>query len=231
MLQEQAPQVYDGTGDALMQQAMSEPSRRIVLIPDSLPTKVPDPTRRIRILWGQHLLEDVLAGRYRTLVCAVNVADNRRGVIAQLAALIPTSQWDERTITATAAQFSAGRRVKVLTYDMDLVEVLAVVRPPQKEFMTLDDLSAAFKVIAEMIQHDTTRLPTASVSFLGARANRLVDARGNEPTFETVLRLMYDAGYSGDVYPSPALWQIAPTGVFSRYPFSTALDQMREGGF
>ena len=42
----------------------------------------PDTTPRIRIMWGQHLLEDLLAGRYRSLVLAVNAEDNSSGIIA-----------------------------------------------------------------------------------------------------------------------------------------------------
>jgi hypothetical protein len=81
-----------------------------------------------------------------------------------------------------------------------------------------------------MIRHRTTRLPTASVSFLGARANLLVDERGVEPSFETVLRTMHEAGFYGDVYPAPAMWSNPDLGVYPRYPFPAALDQMRDGG-
>jgi len=42
---------------------------------------------------------------------------------------------------------------------------------------------------------------------------------------------MYDAGYTGDVYPSPTMWRAGHTGVYARYPFTGALDQMRGGGF
>jgi hypothetical protein len=42
---------------------------------------------------------------------------------------------------------------------------------------------------------------------------------------------MYAAGYTGDVYPPPALWQVSDVGLFARYPFSPALDTMRGGGF
>ncbi|MGH7179469.1 MAG: hypothetical protein ACREJC_18985, partial [Tepidisphaeraceae bacterium] len=124
------PQIYEGDGDALMMREHEELADRILLMPDALPSKTPDKTRRLRILWGQHLVEDLLSGRYRTLVCAVNAEDNSRGIIAQLATLLPTSQWDERSITSYAKQFaSSGERAKVLKFDMDLVEVLAVLRP------------------------------------------------------------------------------------------------------
>src|ERR1041384_2040109 len=130
------PQMYDGDGDRLMREDRAQSPDRIILMPDALPSKVPDRTPRIRIMWGQHLLEDLLAGRYRSLVCAVNSKDNSRGIIAQLAELLPTSQWDEKSITAAAKQFSAAggdTRVKVLKFDMDIVEVLAVLRPPTRE--------------------------------------------------------------------------------------------------
>src|SRR5687768_17375112 len=149
------PQIYEGDGDALMNKEREEVAGdRITLIPDSLPSKTPDKTQHLRIMWGQHLLEDLLAGRYRSLVCAVNSKDNTRGIIAQLAELLPTSQWDEKSITAAARQFSAAggdTRVKVLKFDMDIVEVLAVLRPPTREHLTIGDLRAAFKIVSEMI--------------------------------------------------------------------------------
>lgn len=229
---QEQPRIYEGDGDALMQKERNELADRLILVPDALPSKTPETTPRLRILWGQHLLEDVLAGRYRTLVCAVNPQDNSRGIISQLASLLPTSQWDEASITEHARQFAAsGERVKVLKYDMDMVEVLAVLRPNASRPLTLEALGSAFKIVSEMIQHKPGRLPSASVSFLGARANGLVDASGQEPSFEAVLRVMYDGGYRGDVYPSPPMWHLAHIGVFARYPFPPSLDQMREGGF
>jgi hypothetical protein len=226
--------MYQGDGDELMQKEHRDLGDRIVLVPDALPSKVPDATPRLRIMWGQHLLEDLLVGRYRSLVCAVNGQDNSHGIIAQLADLLPTSQWDQRSITAHAAQFSlpGDDRVKVLKYDMDMVEVLAILRPTGAAGLTLDHLSTALKVIGQMIQRRPGRLPTASVSFLGAHANMLVDAKtGREPTFEAVLKVMYDAGYGGDVYPNPDLWHLGQVGVFARYPFPQALDRMRQGGY
>ena len=62
------PRIYNGDGDALMQQEHHEIEEGLILVPDALPSKIPDRTRRIRIMWGQHLLEDLLQGRYRTLV-------------------------------------------------------------------------------------------------------------------------------------------------------------------
>lgn len=226
-----AVRIYEGDGDSLMQREQSHLGERLLLIPDALPSKTPDPTRRIRIMWGQHLLEDLLAGRYNSLVCAVNARDNTRGIISQLARLLPTSQWDDASITSYARQFIDGSgRVKVLKYDMDMVEVLAILRPQTRDRLSLPDLSTAFRIVTEMIQHKKTRLPSASVSFLGASANALTED-GGEPSFEAVLKTMYEAGYMGDVYPSPAMWQAGGTGLFARYPFPASLDQMREGGY
>ncbi|HEX4124198.1 MAG TPA: hypothetical protein VHY37_05670, partial [Tepidisphaeraceae bacterium] len=214
-------------------ESQGEEEERILLVPDALPSKVPDTTPRIRIMWGHHLLEDLLLGRYRSVVCAVNGKDNSRGIIAQLVSLVPTSQWTEKLVTAQAAQLAdaSSDRVRVMKFDLDLVEVLAVLRPPGHNQLTLNQLASAFGIIAEMVKHRPNRWPSASVSFLGARANRLVDSKGREPSFEAVLKVMYEAGYYGDVYPSPAMWKLSHVGVFARYPFSGALDRMREGGF
>ena len=82
-----------------------------------------------------------------------------------------------------------------------------------------------------MLECRPDRYPVASVCFLGARANKLVDGHGEEPSFETVLQVMYNAGYRGDVYPSPWMWDTAPTAVFPRYPFPPSFKQVCEGGF
>jgi hypothetical protein len=222
--------MYDEDGDALLERDHAELQDRILLTPDALPSKTPDTRRRIRIMWGQHLLEDVLAGRYRSLVCAVNSEDNSSGIISQLAGLVPTSQWDERSITEYARQFSVGGdRVTVLKYDMDLVEVLAIRRPSRKH-LTVQDLAAAFRIVSEMVSRKPGRVPSASVSFLGARANSLVGPDGKEPSFESVLRAMYEGGYSGDVYPAPAMWHMARIALFPRYPFPESLETLRRGG-
>ena len=110
---------------------------------------------------------------------------------------------------------------------MDTIEVLAVLRPVSQSVLTLADLSAALRIAVQMLQSKPGRLPSASVSFLEARANRLVDETGREPSFEAVLAVMHAAGYCGDVYPSPGLWRAAPTAVFARYPFASSLDQRK----
>ena len=223
------PKIYDGEGDRLIDE--THLADRIVLLPDARPSKVPDPTPRLRIMWGQHLLDDVLAGRYHSLICAVNSENNDHGIICQLAELIPTSQWDKASITENAKQFSAGDHVKVIKYDMDMIEVLAVMRPTNSDHLTLAELGKAFTVVTEMVKRKPQRLPSASVSFLGARSNLVIDESGEEPSFEAVLRMMYQAGYTGDVYPAPGMWDCAPTSVYARYPFPSAVESMREGGF
>ena len=42
---------------------------------------------------------------------------------------------------------------------------------------------------------------------------------------------MYAAGYTGDVYPPPALWHVRDVDLFARYPFTRALEDRRAGGF
>jgi hypothetical protein len=226
------PRVYDGDGDALMEHRADGAPDRVVLIPDALSSRVAERTPRIRVMWGQHLLEDLLAGRYRTLVCAVNATDNSHGIITHLANLLPTSQWSAGAIGSYAAQFSnAAGPIKVLKFDMDAVEVLAILRPQGRPNLTVTDLSSAFRLIAEMIRRNTARSPSASVSFLDARANVLVDANNKTPSFETILRTMYEAGFTGDVYPAPSMWKVAPTAVYARYPLPDSLKTLREGGF
>lgn len=221
--------IYDGQGDELMVE--HRVADRLVMVPDAAPTNEPDQSPRIRIMWGQHMLDDLLAGRYRTLVCAVNGEDNSHGIISQVAELLPTSQWTHRTITEHAARFVPRDEVTVLKYDMDMVEVLALLRPAQHDTLSLNDLSQGFRIVAEMVRRKTQRRPIASVSFLGARANRLIENGDTEPTFETVLRTMHEAGFTGDVYPAPWMWESSPTTVYARYPFPDSLNAMREGGF
>ncbi|MEM9881753.1 MAG: hypothetical protein AAF800_02405 [Planctomycetota bacterium] len=220
--------IYDGSGDTLI--AADQFSEKLSLIPEGKPASASDTRPRLRIMWGQYLLDDVLAGRYRTLVCAVNAEDNGRGVIAQLAELLPTSMWTPESVTDYARRFAGQDRTVVLKYDMDMVEVLALLRPASHASLTLDDLGHGFGVVSQMLRRKTDRRPTASVSFLGARANRLL-AGDAEPSFETVLRTMDEAGFDGDVYPAPWMWDAQPTAVYCRYPFPDSVARMRSGGF
>ena len=93
------------------------------------------------------------------------------------------------------------------------------------------DLARGFKTVTKMLAGRRERWPVSSVSFLGAKSNRLVGPDDQEPSFESVLRVMFEAGYRGDVYPSLGMWELAPTGVFASYPFPDSLDDMRRVGF
>jgi len=226
------PRLYDEEGDRLLQ--ADDRADRIVLLPAGDPREAGVDRDRIRLQWGQHLLADLLARRYRTLVCGVNADDNGRGIIAQLAELAPTSQWNARSITQHAELFArsvASDEVLVLKYDLDIIEVLALLRPSGRKHLSLEDLGRGFRKIAQMVEGRRDRLPCASVSFLGAKSNRLLDNDGNEPTLEAVVRTMYESGYRGDLYPPLSMWQVAPTGVFASYPFPSGLEEMRQGGF
>ncbi|MBB6428204.1 hypothetical protein [Algisphaera agarilytica] len=221
--------IYDGDGDALfLETGLAD---KLVLAPEGRPIGSADKQPRLRLMWGQYLLDDLLAGRYSSLVCAANAEDNTEGILGQLATMLPGSQWTPESVTAHARQFAQRDDVTVLKYDMGLVEVLALLRPSHREVMTMEDLSHGFELVSQLLRHHTQWRPTATVSFLEGRANRLEDAEGNEPSFESILQVMHEAGYDGDVYPSPAMFEAAPTAVFSRYPFPDSLEAMRSGGF
>jgi len=222
--------IYDGDGDQLMtDQQMQE---RLIVLPGGMPSKQADPSPHIRVMWGQHLLDDIVAGRYRSFVCAVNAEDNSHGIISKLADMVKTSQWSPESITKHTQKFAHRDTVTVIKFDMDTIEVLGLLRPTGREHLTLKDLGHGMSVATEMIRRKPNlRSPAAAVSFLGAHANKLVDEHGQEPSFETVLRVMSESGFTGDVYPAPWMWESAPTGVYARYPFPPSLDEMRMGGF
>jgi hypothetical protein len=192
---------------------------------------------RLRILWGQDLLRDLLDGRYRTVVCGVNEEDNSSGIIAQLVELIPTSQWTARGVTSYAKMFHEAvsvhaahdREPYVLKIDLDSLLILGLLRPKERGHFSVEDLQRGFSTVTKMLHDRRERGPVATVSFLGARANRLLDSKGREPSFETVLRTMYSAGFRGDVYPSPGMWRFGHVGVFPSYPFPESVDRMRAG--
>lgn len=225
--------LYEGDAESLLS-AEHYPDR-VSLLPGS-GGKL-QPGQRLRILWGQDMLRDILDGRYRTIVCGVNDVDNSHGIIAQLCELVSTSQWAAKSVTSYAKMFheSVGvhaahdREPYVLKFDLDSILILALLRPRGRDHFTLDDLSRGFMTVSKMLTERRERLPVAAVSFLNARANRLVDAGGKEPSFESVLKTMYHAGFRGDVYPAPGLWSIGQIGVFPSYPFPEGLDRMRQG--
>ena len=229
--------LYDDEGDLLLE--ADKRADRVILLPSGDPRQASRDPDRIRIQWGQHLLADLVAGRYRTAVCAVNDADNTHGIVGELLELVPTSQWNVKTATAYARMFHESvavhapddREPYVLKFDLDRLLIMAILRPRDQEHFTVDDLSRGFQTVAKMLAGRRERWPVASVSFLGAKSNRLIDADDREPSFESVLRTMFDAGYRGDVYPSLGMWELAPTGAFASYPFPGSLDVMRSGGF
>ena len=222
--------IYEGSGDDLAGQM--DMANGLTLLPDTLPTeKDPDAKERVRIMWGQRLIDDLMCGRYRGLVCAVNAKDNSHGFISQLAEKLPTSQWRESMITEFARHFVQPHNVTVVKFDMDRVKVLGLLRPADRDHLTLRDLAAGFRIVSAMLHQRPDRLPVASVSFLGARANQLLDGNGREPSFENVLCTMYESGFRGDVYPAPWMWEAAPKGVFPRYPFPDSFRHMCDGGF
>lgn len=227
------PRIYDEGGDELMQAGQF--ADRITLLPGD--TGPIEPGRRLRILWGQDMLLDALDGRYRAIVCGINDEDNSHGIIAQIVNLVTTSQWSVQSLTSYAKMFHESveihaahdREPYILKYDLDSVLILALLRPKGRDHFTLADLARGFETVTKMLRGRKERLPVATVSFLGARSNRLVVEGGGEPSFEGVLRVMHEAGFRGDVYPSPQMWQLGSVGVFPAYPFSEGLARMREG--
>jgi hypothetical protein len=192
---------------------------------------------RIRILWGQDLLRDLLDGRYRTVICGVNDRDNSHGLVAQVVELLQTSQWTPSSVTSYAKMFqdsvsvhaAADKEPYVLKYDLDSLLILAILRPKGKDHFSIDDLYRGFRTVSKMLGDRRERQPAATVSFLNAKANRLVEADGREPSFETVLRTMFNAGFRGDVYTAPSMWKFGHVGVFPTYPFPESLERMRGG--
>lgn len=229
--------LYDDDADLLMG-VESFPDRISMLPSGAIGHGIgPGSVERLRIMWGQDMLRDVLDGRYRAIVCGVNDSDNAHGIIAQLVDLIPSSQWTARGVTSFAKMFqdsvaihaARDREPYVLKYDLDSVLILALLRPQGRDHFTLEDLSRGFSTVVKMLRGRKERLPVASVSFLNARANRLVGPDQREPSFETVLRTMYQAGFRGDIFPAPAHWRFGHVGVFPSYPFPEGLDDMRKG--
>lgn len=224
--------LYEGDADALM---TGDHAERVSLLPgDSSGFSAGE---RLRILWGQDMLRDMLDGRYRTVICGVNEEDNSHGIVAQLVHLVSSSQWTQHTVTNYAKVFQESVSVHaahdqepyVLKYDLDSILILALLRPRGQDHFTLQDLSRGFATISKMLRDRRDRQPVATVSFLGARSNRLVNEQNREPSFERVLRTMYQSGYRGDVYPAPALWSKGDVGVFATYPFPEGVARMREG--
>lgn len=229
--------LYDGDADRLLLSDLAPD--RVTLLPHDLDRshRPGDAAERIRILWGQEMQRDLLDSRYRTVVCGVNDEDNSRGIIAQLVDLVSTSQWTTSSVThyakmfhASAGHLAAGdKEPYILKFDLDSILILGILRPKGRDHLTLHDLERGFRTITKMLRDRRERWPVASVSFLHAKANRLVGPDGREPSFETVLRTMYESGFRGDVYPHPEMWRFGHIGVFPCYPFPAGLDRMRAG--
>lgn len=225
--------LYDDDADALM--AAEHFPERVSLLPGA--SGRAEAGRRLRILWGQDMLSDLVDGRYRAVICGVNDEDNSRGIISQLVNLVGASQWTDQSVTSYAKMFQESvavhsaqdREPYVLKYDLDSILVLALLRPRGRDHFTSQDLARGFQTVVKMLRGRRERLPVASVSFLGARSNRLTGPDGEEPSFEAVLRIMHSAGYRGDVYPSPQMWGVGSIGVFPSYPFPEGVERMREG--
>lgn len=225
--------LYEGEAERVLSSEMF--ADRVTLLPGAGGKLHTD--TRMRILWGQDLLRDLLDGRYRTVICGVNDEDNSRGIIAQLCELVHASQWSAASVTSYAKIFHESvsvhaahdREPYVLKFDLDSLLILAILRPHGRNHLTLDDLSRGFVTCAKMLRGRRERLPVATVSFLNARVNMLKDDKGKEPSFEAVLQSMYHAGYRGDVYASPAMWKFGHVGVFPSYPFPEGVDRMRAG--
>jgi len=227
-------QIYNGDGDRLIEAPTTGP--RVTLVPRGDPRTLTG-SRSIRIMWGQHLLNDLVEGRYRTVICGINETDNARGVLGELLKLIPTSQWTLSSATSFAKMFRSAismhakddREPYILKFDLDQLLILALLRPAGREHFTLEDIFRGFRTISRMVEGRRDRLPIASVSFLGAKSNRLLDHANKEPSFEAVLQAMNQGGFSGDIYPPVALWDVPKTAVFAQYPFPEGITRMREG--
>lgn len=225
--------LFDGDADDLL--ASSSFPEHVTLLPGA--TGKVQANERLRVMWGQDLLRDLIDGRYRTVICGVNDTDNSHGIIAQLVELITTSQWSAKSVTSFAKMFqesvaihAAGdKEPYVVKIDLDSLLILGILRPSGRQHFTLDELRRGFATVTKMLRERRERLPVATVSFLNAKANRLVGPDGREPSFESVLRTMYEAGFRGDVYAAPAMWRTGHIGVFPNYPFPAGLERMRAG--
>lgn len=229
--------LYEDDADHLI--SSENAPEKVVLLPSGhgRVERPEDMHERIRIMWGQDLLRDLLDGRYRTVVCGVNDVDNSHGVISQLCDLVSTSQWTHKSVTSYAKVFQesvgalAGgdKEPYVLKFDLDRLLVLAILRPRGRDHFTLHDLGRGFRTVMKMLRDRQDRSPIASVSFLNAKANRLVGKDAREPSFEAVLEAMFDAGFRGDVYTNLAMWNSHGVGVFPSYPFPDGVARIRGG--
>lgn len=226
--------VYEGDGDRLLEVSTGQPQVRV--LPAGDPRAVTG-RGRIRVLWGQHMLDDLVAARYRTVICGINDSDNAKGVIAEILRLVPGSQWTLSSATSYARVFrdavslhaKEDREPYVLKFDLDRLLILALLRPSGRDHFTLEDLYRGFRTVRSMLDGRRDRQPVATVSFLGSKSNRALDHSGAEPSLEGVLKAMHAAGYEGDLYPPPSAWETSRVGVYASYPFPESLARAREG--
>ncbi|MDA0802861.1 MAG: hypothetical protein O2819_03790 [Planctomycetota bacterium] len=226
--------IYKEDGDQLME--VPSGATHLKLIPAGNPREVRT-DRGVRIMWGQHLLTDIVHGHYRTLICGVNDTNNEHGILGEILRLVPTSQWTLRSATsyakmfreATALHAHEDREPYILKFDLDRLLVLAMLRPAGRDHFTLEDIYRGMSTATGMLDGRRERLPVATVSFLGAKSNALRGERHAEPSFESVLDAMWKAGFRGDIYPPVASWDKHEVGVFATYPFPESVDRMRQG--
>ncbi len=181
---------------------------------------------RIRVLWGQRLLDDLAEGRYRTVICGVNDADNSQGVLGDILRVVPGSQWTIASATSYARVFrdaislhaKEDREPFVLKFDLDRLLILALLRPAGRTTFSLEDIENGFRTVRTMLEGRRDRQPVATVGFLGGRSNPVRLRDGSSPSLEAILRAMHGAGFEGDLFPPPAQWLDGDRGVCASYP-------------
>src|ERR1043165_8780568 len=174
--------LYDDEAELLMG-VETFPDRVSLLPAGAIGAGIGPGLERVRILWGQDMLRDMLDERYRAVICGGNDADTSHGIVAQLVDLTPASQWTAKGVTSFAKMFqdsvsihaARDREPYVLKYDLDSLLILALLRPHGRDHFTPEDLSRGFRTVVKMLKERRERLPVASVSFLNARANKLVE--------------------------------------------------------
>ena len=138
---EQTPRLYDEVGDLLME--ADKRADRVILLPSG-DTRQASPDRdRIRIQWGQHLLADLLAGRYRAFVCGVNTDDNDHGIVRQVIEMTATSQWTAKAVTSYARMFSESVAVHAAGDREPYMERLSAYLEEHRGDLADDDRKAA----------------------------------------------------------------------------------------
>ena len=159
--------IYEGDGDRLVEVPVS--GQKVTILPSGDP-RTAEATRHIRVMWGQHLLDDVVEGHYRTLICGVNDSDNMRGILGEILKLVPTSQWTLSSATSYAKVFRTAvsvhakedREPYVLKFDLDRILVLALLRPNGRDHFTLEDIYRGFRTISQMLDGPALLLPRAN---------------------------------------------------------------------